>query len=163
MRYLRFANWLTELDRLSGPLAAVWFDEVRRHAGTNASRTHGGLIATLAATSEQEARCQGDAWDARIDRWLTHDTRSANPGHAGYPDWQDDEFERREPLCDVSVGEILEGALRMEPARWTKSDQMRVGAWLRSRHWERYRRRSPETREWRFRKLDNGDRPPIDG
>jgi hypothetical protein len=37
MRYLRFTNWLTELDRLSGPIAAIWFEEVRRHAGTDAS------------------------------------------------------------------------------------------------------------------------------
>ena len=34
MRYLRFTNWLTEVDRLSGPVAAIWFEEVRRHAGT---------------------------------------------------------------------------------------------------------------------------------
>ena len=26
MRYLRFTNWLTELDRLSGPCAAIWFE-----------------------------------------------------------------------------------------------------------------------------------------
>ena len=38
MRYLRFTNWLTEIDRLSGPVAAIWFEEVRRHAGTDASR-----------------------------------------------------------------------------------------------------------------------------
>ena len=36
MRYLRFTNWLTEIDRLSGPVAAIWFEEVRRHAGTDA-------------------------------------------------------------------------------------------------------------------------------
>ena len=53
MRYLRFANWLTELDRLSGPLAAIWFEEVRRHAGTDASHIYGGLMATLTAWAEQ--------------------------------------------------------------------------------------------------------------
>ena len=37
MRYLRFTNWLTEMDRLSGPIAAIWFEEVRRHAGTDAA------------------------------------------------------------------------------------------------------------------------------
>ena len=37
MRYLRFTNWLTELDRLSGPIATIWFEEVRRHAGTDAA------------------------------------------------------------------------------------------------------------------------------
>jgi predicted P-loop ATPase len=105
-----------------------------------------------AASTEQEARYQGDAWDARIDRWLTHDTRSVNRGHAGYPDWQEEEFERSEPLRDVSVGEILEGALRIETANWTKSDQMRVGAWLRSRQWERYQCRVGSARAWRYRK-----------
>ena len=37
MRYLRFTNWLTELDRLSGPIAAIWYEEVRAHAGTDAA------------------------------------------------------------------------------------------------------------------------------
>jgi hypothetical protein len=51
------------------------------------------------------------------------------------------------------VGEILEGALGIEPAKWTKGDQMRVGAYFKSRNWERYQRRSGENREWRNRKL----------
>jgi hypothetical protein len=53
MRYLRFANWLTELDRLSGPLSTIWFEEVRRHTGTDASHIYGGLMATLTAWAEQ--------------------------------------------------------------------------------------------------------------
>jgi len=109
------------------------------------------------ARTEQESRYQGDAWDARIDRWLTHDTRSVNRGHAGYEDWQEEEIERVDPIRDVSVGEILEGALGIEPAKWTKIDQMRVGAWLKSRHWERYRRRTGETREWRYRRPERKD------
>ncbi|SDB57678.1 crossover junction endodeoxyribonuclease RuvC [Bauldia litoralis] len=52
MRYLRFTNWLTELDRLSGPFAAIWFEEVRRHAGTDAAHVFGGLMATLTAWAE---------------------------------------------------------------------------------------------------------------
>ncbi len=52
MRYLRFTNWLGELDRLSGPIAAIWFEEVRRHAGTDASHIYGGLLATLTAWAE---------------------------------------------------------------------------------------------------------------
>jgi len=32
-------------------------------------------------------------------------------------------------FADVSVGEILEQAIGVEPGRWTKSDQMRVGAY----------------------------------
>ncbi|MDN2579005.1 hypothetical protein [Aquibium sp. ELW1220] len=98
--------------------------------------------------------CETDAWDARIDRWLTHDIRSVNRGHGGYEDWRDEEFERAAPIRDVSVGEILEGALGIEPAKWTKGDQMRVGAWLKSRDWERYRNRNGAAREWRYRRPD---------
>ncbi len=53
MRYLRFANWLAEIDRLSGPMAAIYFEEVRRHAGTDAAHVYGGLMATLTAWAEQ--------------------------------------------------------------------------------------------------------------
>ena len=52
MRYLRFTNWLGELERLSGPIAAIWFEEVRRHAGTDAAHVYGGLMATLTAWAE---------------------------------------------------------------------------------------------------------------
>ncbi|KAF0173141.1 MAG: virulence-associated protein E [Rhodobacteraceae bacterium] len=104
------------------------------------------------AREEQDKRYQSDAWDGLIDHWLTHETRSVNKGYAGFGDWQDEEFERPEPLRDVSVGEILAEAIGIEPARWTKPDQMRVGSWLTSRNWRRYQRRTGDAREWRYRK-----------
>jgi hypothetical protein len=52
MRYLRFTNWLTELDRLSGPIAAIYYEEIRRHAGTDAAHVYGGLMATLTSWAE---------------------------------------------------------------------------------------------------------------
>jgi len=52
MRYLRFVNWLTGLDQLAGPIATIWFEEVRRHAGTDAAHVYGGLMATLTAWAE---------------------------------------------------------------------------------------------------------------
>jgi hypothetical protein len=52
MRYLRFTNWLTEIDRLSGPIEAIWFEEVRRHAGTDAAHVYGGLMASLTSWGE---------------------------------------------------------------------------------------------------------------
>ncbi len=52
MRYLRFVNWLTELDQLAGPIATIWFEEVRRHAGTDAAHVFGGLLATLTSWAE---------------------------------------------------------------------------------------------------------------
>jgi len=52
MRYLRFQNWLAEMDRLSGPIATIWYEEVRRHAGTDAAHVFRGLMATLKAWAE---------------------------------------------------------------------------------------------------------------
>ena len=52
MRYLRFTNWLTELDRLSGPIAAIYYEEVRRHIGTDAAHVFGGLMASLTSWAE---------------------------------------------------------------------------------------------------------------
>ena len=52
MRYLKFVNWLTELDQLAGPIATIWFEEVRRHAGTDAAHVFGGLLATLTSWAE---------------------------------------------------------------------------------------------------------------
>jgi len=56
MRYLRFTNWLTEIDRLSGPIEAIYFEEVRRHAGTDAAHVFGGLLAVLTSWGELRAR-----------------------------------------------------------------------------------------------------------
>ena len=52
MRYLRFTNWLTEIDSLSGPIGAIYFEEVRRHLGTDASHVFGGLMASLTSWAE---------------------------------------------------------------------------------------------------------------
>lgn len=52
MRYLRFTNWLTKIEKLSTPIRAIWFEEVRRHAATDAAHVYGGLMATLTAWAE---------------------------------------------------------------------------------------------------------------
>jgi len=68
MRYLRFRRWLTELkasigepgerlgahgiQSLQEPIAAVYFEEVRRHLGVDAAHVYGGLLATLTAWCE---------------------------------------------------------------------------------------------------------------
>lgn len=53
MRYLRFRTWLDGVLRDSGAIATIWFEEVRRHAGTDASHIYGGLLAILSAWAEQ--------------------------------------------------------------------------------------------------------------
>ena len=54
MRYLRFRSWLDELLRQAPALGAVFFEEVRRHAGTDAAHIYGGFLAHLAAWCEQK-------------------------------------------------------------------------------------------------------------
>lgn len=50
MRYLRFKRWL---DLFSADLVdAVYFEEVRRHAGVDAAHAYGGFLATLTAWCE---------------------------------------------------------------------------------------------------------------
>ena len=52
MRYLRFANWLSETEKLAGPFGVIHFEEVRRHAATDAAHVYGGLMATLTLWAE---------------------------------------------------------------------------------------------------------------
>jgi hypothetical protein len=54
MRFLRFDRWLTELNGSNGSdFEVVYFEEVRRHAGTDAAHVYGGLMATLTAWCEK--------------------------------------------------------------------------------------------------------------
>lgn len=53
MRFLRFKKWLDEIKALNNGLDEVYFEEVRRHRGTDASHVYGGFIAHLTAWCEQ--------------------------------------------------------------------------------------------------------------
>ncbi len=55
MRYLRFRGWLGQIAADAGGLAAIYFEEVRRHVGTDAAHLYGGFLATLTAWCEQRA------------------------------------------------------------------------------------------------------------
>jgi predicted P-loop ATPase len=81
---------------------------------------------TEEAEIEQSARYEGDPWDDSIRRYLA--IRS-----------------------DVSIGEILTDCLKKEIGPSIHADQLRVVRSLRSQSWERYRSRSGEVREWRYR------------
>lgn len=52
MAFLRFRHWLDELQRTSGLIEAVFFEEVRRHLGTTAAHIYGGFLAHLTAWCE---------------------------------------------------------------------------------------------------------------
>jgi Holliday junction resolvasome RuvABC endonuclease subunit len=62
MRYLRFHRWLIDLlantrraklPQQAGPIDAIYFEEVRAHAGTDAAHIYGGFLATLTSCCEQ--------------------------------------------------------------------------------------------------------------
>lgn len=52
MRYLRFKRWLTEIKQCTDGIDALYFEEVRRHASTDAAHPYGGFLATLSAWCE---------------------------------------------------------------------------------------------------------------
>jgi Holliday junction resolvasome RuvABC endonuclease subunit len=52
MPFLRFKQWLTELKNASGGFDAVYFEEVRRHLGTDAAHKYGGFLGQLTAWCE---------------------------------------------------------------------------------------------------------------
>jgi hypothetical protein len=54
MRFLRFRNWLEQIRTYAGRIEAIYFEEVRAHAGTDAAHIYGGFLATLTAWCEQQ-------------------------------------------------------------------------------------------------------------
>ena len=55
MRYLRFRAWLDRVAEETVGIAAIHYEEVRRHLSTDAAHVHGGLLATLSAWGELKA------------------------------------------------------------------------------------------------------------
>lgn len=54
MRYLRFQKWLEEINQLSHGIDQVYFEEVRRHLGVDASHAYGGFLAYLTGWCEEK-------------------------------------------------------------------------------------------------------------
>ena len=79
------------------------------------------------AAAEQQARLAVDAWEEKVSEWL------AGRG-------------------DVSVGEVLVGALGLPPESWSQSAQNRVATILKSHGFKQYRpgkTGQPRTRRYR--------------
>ena len=54
MRYLRFQKWLGEINQLTDGIDLVYFEEVRRHLGVDASHAYGGFLAYLTGWCEEK-------------------------------------------------------------------------------------------------------------
>ncbi len=128
-----------DLEDLALDRDQLWAEAVHHfRAGAVWWLTDPALIA--AAKDAQGERYQTDAWDGLIEQWLTHE-RSVDGG------W----YTRNEPLNDLSIGEVLRGAIGLPPERWSRAEQMRVSTWLKHAGWERYRTSANGGREWRYR------------
>lgn len=71
MRYLRFRSWLNELARRVGQIETVHFEEVRRHAGTDAAHIYGGFLAHLSSWCEAEMVAYQGVPVGTIKRFIT--------------------------------------------------------------------------------------------
>ena len=59
MRYLRVRRYLSEmLDGIEPDQVAVFYEEVRRHAGTDAAHIYEGIVATITAVCEERGITQ---------------------------------------------------------------------------------------------------------
>lgn len=54
MRYLRFGHWLEQLQIFTGGIDAVYFEEVRRHLGVDASHCYGAFFGMLSSFCEDK-------------------------------------------------------------------------------------------------------------
>ena len=52
MRFLRFKQWLIEIEKLVGGFDSVAVEEVRRHRGVDAAHCYGGFLAVLSSWCE---------------------------------------------------------------------------------------------------------------
>lgn len=55
MRYLRFNRWLEDMHAICDGISEIYFEEVRRHLGTDAAHAYGGFLAHLTCWCENKA------------------------------------------------------------------------------------------------------------
>ncbi|WP_264376216.1 MULTISPECIES: RuvC family protein [unclassified Wolbachia] len=53
MHFLNFRSWLNEMKEKFPSIETVYFEEVRRHLGTDAAHCYGGFLAHLSAWCEE--------------------------------------------------------------------------------------------------------------
>jgi Holliday junction resolvasome RuvABC endonuclease subunit len=70
IRYLRFRGWLDGIAADVGGIAAVYFEEVRKHVGTDAAHVFGGLLATLTSWCEERSIPYGGVPVGTVKRFI---------------------------------------------------------------------------------------------
>jgi Holliday junction resolvasome RuvABC endonuclease subunit len=55
LRFLHFRSWLEEFKQRSGGIDRLFYEQVRQHAGTDASHLYGGWLAVLQVWCEENS------------------------------------------------------------------------------------------------------------
>lgn len=71
MRFIRFRHWLEETRRLTGGIDLLVYEQVRRHAGVDASHAYGGWLAILMSWCDHHGIEYQDVPVATIKRHAT--------------------------------------------------------------------------------------------
>lgn len=118
-------------DALKRDRAQLWAEAVALYeSGVRWWPDPGNDAAILEALTEaQEERYVGDEWESRVAAWI------------GGPGSQRDGF---------TAADVLSGPLGLEPGKWDKPAQTRVGQVLTRLGYERHRRREDGQRVYRY-------------
>ena len=126
-RYWPVTCTAIDLEALAADREQLWAEAVDRYfeGGRWWPETREEMAACEAA---QDPRSDGDEWEVVIAEWL-----AIQPATGAY-----------------TVGDILSKVLGVPRERWTRSDQMRVGAALQRLGYSRKQVRSNGERDWRY-------------
>jgi Holliday junction resolvasome RuvABC endonuclease subunit len=69
--YLRFRSWLESISTAAADIGVVHFEEVRRHAGTDAAHIYGGFLAILTSWCEPRSIAYQGVPVGTIKRFIT--------------------------------------------------------------------------------------------
>ncbi len=114
MIFLRFKNWLTEIKQVAGELDAVFFEEVRRHAGIDAAHVYGGFLAHVTAWCEhheipyETAPVGTIKWHATGRDYASKEAIIAAVRNLGFAPADDNEHEAL-TLLDWAVTRLFQG------------------------------------------------------
>jgi len=83
MRYLRFNRWLEDAKKTLREIDVIYFEEVRRHAATDAAHVYGGLVAVVTAFAEHHKIPYQGVPVGTIKKHVTERQRQQGKGHRG--------------------------------------------------------------------------------
>lgn len=107
----------TDRDRLNADRDQLWAEAVVRFRAGDNWYIQDDELATL-AREEQSSRREVDEWEELIAKYVTHDVMRERDKVSWYA--------RGGALTTISLSGILTDAIGIDPARWTRFDQMRV-------------------------------------